>query len=113
MADAVDLGDITGIERSRVNDSLDSVGDPSDAYRFELSAQMQVGLGLRRMTLGADMTVEDANGTVLAAAHKAGTAKEWLSLRLAPGVYFVRVTAAQTGRARTGCATARPSRQRR
>ena len=97
VADAVDLGDITGIERSRVNDSLDSVGDPSDAYRFELSAQMQVGLGLRRMTLGADMTVEDANGTVLAAAHKAGTAKEWLSLRLAPGVYFVRVTAAQTG----------------
>ena len=55
-----DLGDITGVVSRKFRDeALDSVNNPSDYFRFELTARRAVRLVARKLTLEADLFVED------------------------------------------------------
>ncbi|MXV90348.1 MAG: hypothetical protein F4004_06685, partial [Acidimicrobiia bacterium] len=92
------LGDITGVVTRKFRDeALDSVNNPSDYFRFELTARRAVRLVARKLTLEADLFVEDSDHVVVASSENPGTAKELLELTLDPGVYFMRVQVSGTG----------------
>ena len=110
---ARDLGDVTDWSQYQVfDDALDGVDDEVDYFKFSLSEPKLVGIGLRRLQLDADVFLEDSSGTVLASDRETGTTKEWISVGLNPGQYFLRVLAEATGtntyRVRLGATEAPP-----
>ena len=95
---AQDLGDVTEWNKPKFfDDEVDGADDSVDYFGFSLSEPRLVGLGLRRMEFDADLFVEDRSGWVLASSQSDGTVKEWISVGLAAGDYFVRVEAREQG----------------
>ena len=97
-AGARDVGDATGWSDRRVfDDEVDGSGDEVDYFAFSLSQPKLVGVGLRRLDFDADVFLEDTSGTVLASGENIGTDKEWISVGLTSGDYFLRVLAKEVG----------------
>ena len=95
---AIDLGDITDLEGPRFpRNVMDGDGDRVDYYQFTLHEAKTVGLGLRRLDMNADLTLEDSEGNVLHSSTVAGTANEHLAPTLLSGTYFVRVESQEVG----------------
>lgn len=95
---AVDLGDITDLDAPRFPKySLDGRTDEVDYFRFTLTQPKQVGLALRKLDADADLSLEDASGTVLASSRKDNTDSEWIHRTLLEGVYYIRVQAQEQG----------------
>ncbi len=97
-ADAVDLGDITGLEAPRFPaHSLDGEAGSAAWFRFTLGEAKRVGLGLRRQDADADLVLEDGDGNELQRSAAAGTANEWIAATLLAGTYWLRVEAREAG----------------
>ena len=95
---AVDLGNITNKTNSVFHSNrLDGVTDSVDYFKFRLTAEKKVSLGLRQLDAGASLFLEDDNGNVLASDERGGGRNRDLSHSLYPGTYFVRVEALEEG----------------
>ena len=104
-----DLGDITGVvTRIFRDEALDSVNNPSDYFRFELTARRAVRLVVRKLTLEADLFVEDSDHVVVASSENPGTAKDVAGADPGPGG-VLHAGSGRPARVRvpTGCATKR------
>ena len=93
--DLTDLGDITDLAKPKFPRGTIDGGTVS--FRFELTQRKKVGLGLREQETNADLVVKDADGNVLRASRKEGTANEWITVTLRPGTYHVRLEAQEDG----------------
>ena len=90
---AHELGDITGQRLPDVQKLAQTVGtdgDDVDYYRFELSESREVRLGLKLRQGEAELSLEDAEGNVLARSM-AVFGQEAAVRTLLPGTYYVRV----------------------
>ena len=93
---AHELGDITaqrlqgGLQK--LEQTVGTEGDAVDYYRFTLSEAREVRLGLKLRQGGAELSVEDAEGNVLARSM-AYAGYEAAVRTLLPGTYYVRVEA--------------------
>ena len=97
-SEATNLGDIT--DQDGVTFHRDSVNDTSDTldyYKFTLTADRQVGLGLRRQDGNGNLRLEDDSGNVLSNSTNSGTADEWISQNVSAGTYYIRVKAQGAG----------------
>ena len=96
---AHELGDITaqwiqgGLRK--LEQTVGAEGDGVDYYRFTLSESREVRLGLKLREGEAELSVEDAEGNVLARSVAFGTHKAAVRTLL-PGTYYVRVESVGT-----------------
>ena len=96
---AHELGDITaqrlqgGLQK--LAQTVGTEGDGVDYYRFTLSEAREVRLGLKLRQGGAELSVEDVEGNVLARSM-AYAGYEAAVRTLLPGTYYVRVEAVGT-----------------
>ena len=93
---AHELGDITGQRLQgglrKPAQTVGTEGDGVDYYRFTLSESREVRLGLKLRQGEAELSVEDAEGNVLARSVTFGTLEAAVRTLL-PGTYYVRVEA--------------------
>ena len=96
---AHELGDITAQRIQgglrKLAQTVGAEGDGVDYYRFTLSESREVRLGLKLREGEAELSVEDAEGNVLARSVAFGT-HEAAVRTLLPGTYYVRVEAVGT-----------------
>ena len=96
---AHELGDITAQRIQgglrKLEQTVGAEGDGVDYYRFTLSESREVRLGLKLREGEAELSVEDAEGNVLARSVTFGT-HEAAVRTLLPGTYYVRVEAVGT-----------------
>ena len=96
---AHELGDITSQRIQgglrKLAQTVGAEGDGVDYYRFTLSESREVRLGLKLREGEAELSVEDAEGNVLARSVAFGT-HEAAVRTLLPGTYYVRVEAVGT-----------------
>ena len=96
--DTDDLGDLTDVfGTSRQTGSLDGADGAVVYWRFTLTAEKSVDLGLREQDANADLILEDIDGNVLHSSRESGTADESLQVTLQAGTYYVRVEAQAAG----------------
>jgi len=87
-----DLGDITGLEDSGVPIAhFNGTGQGVSTVRFTLTETRRICLALRLPDTEAELSLEDAGGTVLCRRKFADASEEWISATLAPGTYHARV----------------------
>lgn len=97
-AEAFDLGDITSLVKPQFPEhAINGMDDAVDTYRFTLLEAKKVGLGLRQQEADADLVLEDAYGNVLGESRASGPSKEWVSLTLLAGTYYISVEAQAEG----------------
>ena len=93
---AQELGDITAQRLPgglrKLEQTVGAEGDAVDYYRFTLSESREVRLGLKLREGEAELSVEDAEGNVLARSM-ARAGYEAAVRTLLPGTYYVRVEA--------------------
>jgi len=90
----VDLGDITDLDDPEVvRASLSGAAGEEAVWTFALSEPMDVRLALRRLDADADLVLEDAAGSELAASRRSGDKRERLQVTLLSGSYTVRAVA--------------------
>ena len=95
---ATDQGDITNLGKVQfLKDTLNGNDDAVDYYKFTVTADRAVAMGLRQLDYNADLFLEDDDGTVLGRSENGGTANEWLDKIVQAGTYYVRVQAQETG----------------
>ncbi len=95
---AISLGDIAGLRDQVVHSGMvDGDADRIDYFVLELSQARTVGLGLGLMDRNADLFLEDSDGRVIQESRTVGTGDEAVSESLAPGFYYVRIEAQETG----------------
>ena len=92
-ADIVDIGDATNVAARSVSGTVNAESDPSDRYRFTLSARRPVTLQLRDLTGDADLYLYDASGREIAWSEAYGSADETIERTLGAGTYEVAVRA--------------------
>ena len=91
-ADATDLGDITATHGTHVPIARFHGNVERIAFvRFALTEHRLVSFGLRNHRTGAELFLENAEGTALCGRTHADSADEWMSAALAPGTYYTRV----------------------
>ena len=96
--EAFDLGDITSLVKPQFpRHTINGADDAVDTYQFTLVQAKKVGLGLRQQDADADLFLEDADGHVLAESRANGRSKEWVSLTLLAGTYYIGVEAQEEG----------------
>ena len=96
--DTEDLGDLTDVVgANQQTGSLDGAADAVVYWRFTLTAEKSVDLGLREQDANADLILEDIDGNVLHGSRESGTADESLQVTLQAGTYYVRVEAQAAG----------------
>lgn len=83
---ARDLG-VIGTPQS-LNGSL-SYFDRLDVFRFDITTDSNVSLGIDGMWGNADLILADSDGRGIASSRNAGTASESIQTELEPGVYYV------------------------
>ena len=97
-AGATDLGDITGLSRTKNHrDSVDGMADGTDYYSFSLSEAKKVVLRLRGQDADADLYLEDGDGSVLDLSTREETRNERIDRTLEAGTYYARVMADEEG----------------
>ena len=93
-----DFGDIAGLDAVEFPSfELGGSVDDVDRFGFSLSEPKRVGIGLRQLTVNADLFLDDSGGTVLGQSEKSGDSREWVALDLGVGDYVIRVVAVQGG----------------
>ena len=91
-AHASDLGDIAGIRASLFPIAhVCASAEPLGYVRFSLTEPRLVSFGLQFSRGSADLFLEDAAGDPLCGRTHTGSPGQWLSAKLDPGAYFVRV----------------------
>ena len=96
--DTPDLGDITDQEGEKsATGSLAGSTDAVSYWRFTLTDEMTVTLGLAELDADADLVLEDAAGNALHTSRESGTDDEQISARLDAGTYYIRVEAQESG----------------
>ena len=73
--------------------SVHSVTDANDYFRFSLSRTRGVFIQLSGLNADANLRLYDQNGRLLATQRRPSTNREHLFRQLGPGTYFVRVNA--------------------
>ena len=95
---AIDLGDITGLDKARFpRYTIDGVDDLVDYFRFTLTEPKRVYLALRQLDYDAALSLEDDEGNQTRAKTKPGTASEAIARVLLEGTYYIRVDAVEEG----------------
>ena len=93
-----DLGDIT--DQAGEQSATGSLAGSTSAvsyWRFTLTDEMTVTLGLAELDADADLVIEDADGNALHSSRESGTDDEQISARLDAGTYYIRVEAQASG----------------
>lgn len=85
---ALDLGVITS--QQSIDGNL-SYFDRMDVFRFEITNDSVVTLGLSEMWGNADLILADANGRGIATSRNSGTTSEAIESELSAGIYYVAV----------------------
>ena len=94
----VDLGDIADLDDPVVVDaSLSGAVGEEAVWAFSLSEPMDVRLALRRLDADADLVLDDAEGSEVAASRRSGDKRERLRETLLAGSYTVRAVAVAEG----------------
>ena len=88
---ALDAGNLSRTKRS-YQGKVDS-RDTSDVYRFTLSENGAVNLGLSKMRGDADLQLLDSSGAEIGRSNNDGQVGESIAKSLNAGTYFARVTA--------------------
>ena len=97
-ADVVDLGDVSDTAASaRVPGTLNRNGDEHDYYRITLSAQREIRLDLTGLNGKARMALEDSSRADMLTSDEPGLLDELITTVLDAGVYYVRVSAQESG----------------
>ena len=95
---AIDLGDITGLDKARFpRYTIDGVDDLVDYLRFTLTEPKRVYLAIRQLDYDAALSLEDDEGNQTRAKTKPGTASEAIARVLLEGTYYIRVDAVEEG----------------
>ena len=95
---AIDLGDITGVAKTRYPTyQIDGGDDAVDYFRFAITEPKRVTVGIRQLDADASITIEDADGQVIKTKAKPDAEHVMLYLTLLEGAYYVRVEATETG----------------
>ena len=96
--DAIDLGDITAMEKPLFSTGdIDGGDDAVDYFHFTLSEPKEVHVGLRQQETNADLFLEAEDGEVIAGRATAGTGNEEIKQTLVAGTYYVRIAAQEAG----------------
>ena len=96
-AGATDWGDLTEATQAQQLSGTIGADDRTDYFGFRLSEPRQVTLELSDLRHNADLTLEDADGRLLARSNAARRANDRISLTLGPGRYYLRVSVAEPG----------------
>ena len=95
---AIDLGDITGLEKTQFpKHDINGEDDLVDYFKFTITEPKRVAVGLRQLGYDADVSLEDSGGKTLKSSRKSGTKNEAITRTLLEGTYYVRVEAKEPG----------------
>ena len=95
----VSLGNVTNLRpdfRVRAG-TVNGTDNPTDTYRFSLTASRRIRIELRGLSANANLTLYNASGQVVARSLRAGTAVDSIVRSLGRGSYSIRVNAVATG----------------
>ena len=95
----VSLGNVTNLRpdfRLRTG-TVNRTGDPTDAYRFSLTASRRIRIELRGLSANANLVLYDSSGQVVALSRRAGASIDSIVSTLGSGTYTIRVNAVATG----------------
>lgn len=85
---------LSAAQSSTVVDGTLGMVDIVDWYRFVLTSPRETVVSLTGLTENANLKLQQADGTVVAAGNRPGTRSEFIEATLPAGEYFIRVNAA-------------------
>ena len=95
---ATDLGDITGVTKSRYPSyQLNGKDDTVDYYRFTITEPRHVTMGVRQLDFDASVTVEHEDGEAIRHKTKPGAEHVMTYGTMLEGTYYVRVETTEVG----------------
>ena len=95
---AVDLGDITGVTKTRYPTyTINKDGDAVDYFLFTITEPKFVTIGIRQLDADASITVEEEAGEVIKSKAEAGAVHVMTYGAMLEGTYYVRVDATEDG----------------
>ena len=97
-ANAIDQKDITDLTGTTyLAGTLNGDEDRADYYTFTITESMKLRTILAQQEANANLTLEDANGSILETSDNSGTDDESIKTTLDAGTYYIRVDSQQIG----------------
>ena len=97
-AEAVELGDITDFKKTKYPAyTINGTDDRVDYYKFAITEPKFVKVGIRQLDQDASITLEDADGNVVARKSKPGKQHLMIYGTRLEGTYYIRVEADAEG----------------